>query len=123
MVIILKSDHHFKEDPEYGKLLQCMWAGDFFKNNHKWLNERVVGSEQVPILPPEFTGLDSVFACPKNTEHISISAGNFKWHIPETHPSVNSLDNPPNHILIVEANIKSSIGRKNVPKQHHIGGA
>ena len=121
-IVILESDHRFKEDPEYGKLLQRMWAGDLSKNDRKWLNERVVGSEQVPILPPEFTGLDAVFACPKNTERNSISAGNFKRHILETHPSVHSLQSPPNHTLIVEANIKSSVGRKNSPKQH-IGGA
>ncbi len=78
-----------------------MWAGDLSKNNRKWLNERVVGSEQVPILPPEFTGLDAVFACHKNTKPNSIYAGNFKQHILETHPSVHSLDNPPNHTLIV----------------------
>ena len=122
-VVILESDNCFKEDPEYWKLLQRMWVGDFSKNDRKWLNERVVGSEQVPILPPEFTGLDAVFASNKNTEHNSISAGNLNRNILETHPSVHSLDNPPNHTLIVEANIKSSIGRKNGPKQHHIGGA
>ena len=83
----------------------------------------MIGSEQVPFLPDEFTGLDAVFACPKNTELNSIFAGNFKRHILETHPSVHSLDDPPNHTLIIEANIKSSIGRKNGPKLHHIGGA
>mgnify|MGYP000920810021 CR=1 FL=1 len=72
-----------------------MWAGDLSKNDRKWLNERVIGSEQVPILPPEFTGLDAAFACPKNTERNSISAGNFKRHILGTHPPVCSLQNPP----------------------------
>ena len=80
-VVILESDHRFKEDPEYGKLLQRMWAGDLTKNDRKLLNERVIGSEQVPVLPHEFTGLDAVYACPKNTERNSISAGNFKRHV------------------------------------------
>jgi len=122
-VVILESDHRFKEDPEYGKLLQRMWAGDLTKNDRKLLNERVIGSEQVPVLPHEFTGLDAVYACPKNTERNSISAGNFKRHVLKTHPNVDSLQDPPNHTLIVEANIKSSKSRKNGPKQHHIGGA
>jgi hypothetical protein len=28
VVIILDNDHCFKEDPEYGKMLQRMWNGD-----------------------------------------------------------------------------------------------
>ena len=64
-VIILESDHRFKEDPQYGQLLQRLWAGDLSTKDCKWLNERVIGSEQVPVLPDEFSDLDAVFACPK----------------------------------------------------------
>ena len=122
-VVILESDHRFKEDPEYGKLLQRMWAGELSMDDRKWLNERVIGSEQVPVLPDEFTGLDAVFACPKNTERNSISAGNFKRHVLDTHPSIHSLNAPPDHTIIIEANINSTIGRKNGPKHQRIGGA
>ena len=113
-VVILESDHRFKEDPEYGQLLQRMWAGDLSKNDRDWLNERVIGSEQVPVLPDEFSGLDAVFACPKNTERNSISAGNFKRHVLQTHPSVHVITDPPNHTIIIEADIKSSNGTKTV---------
>ena len=122
-VIILESDHRFKEDPQYGQLLQRMWAGDLSSKDRELLNERVIGSEQVPVLPDEFPGQDAVFACPKNTERNALSAGNFKRHVLQTHPSVHSLNEPPNHTIIVEANIKSSSGRKNSTKQLHIGGA
>ena len=117
-VIILESQHRFKEDKKYGELLQRMWLNDLTKKDRKWLNERVVGSDLVPNLPDEFPGLDAVFACPTNIERNSISAGNFKRHVLNTHPSVHSLDEPPNHTLIIEANIRSSKGRK-----ANIGGA
>ena len=45
VVIILENDHRFKEDPQYGQLLQRMWAGDLSTNDCKWLNERVIGLE------------------------------------------------------------------------------
>ena len=63
-----------------------MWEGDLSNANRERLNERVIGSEQVPVLPNEFTGLDAVFAFPKNTECNAISAGNFKQHVLNTHP-------------------------------------
>ena len=62
-----------------------MWAGDLSKKDRELLNERFVGSEQVPVLPRKCPGLDTVFACPKNTERNSISAGNFKQHVLDTH--------------------------------------
>ena len=122
-VVILQSDHRFKEDPQYGKLLQRMWEDDLGKKDRQWLNERTVGSVEVPVLPDDFGGLDVVYAAPKNTERNSISAGNFKRHILETHPNIDSSDVPPNHTVIVEANITSSVrGKKNKKNQKCIGG-
>ena len=122
-IIILESKHRFKNDKRYGEMLHRMWAGDLTKKDREWLNERVIGSDLVPHLPDDFPGLDAVFACPKNTERNSISAGNFKRHVLNTHPSVQGLAEPPQHTLIVEANIKSSIGQKNLPNANLIGGA
>ena len=42
-----------------------MWAGDLSKKDNELLNERVIGSEQVLVLPNEFPGLDAVYACTK----------------------------------------------------------
>ncbi len=33
----------------------------------------------------------------------------FKKHIEDTHPSINSIENPPEHTLIIEADITSSV--------------
>ena len=65
---------------------------------------------------------NAVYACPKNTERNSISAGNFKRHVLNTHPSVHGSSEPPKHTLIFEASIQSANGRKNGPKPFHIGG-
>ena len=107
-VRILKSDHRFKEDPQHGQLLQHMWAGDLSTKDHTWLNERVIGSEQVPVLPGEFSDLDAVFACPKNKERNAISAGKIKRHVLNTYPYIHGLSEPLKHNLIVEVNITSS---------------
>ena len=65
-----------------------MRAGDLSTKDHKWLNKRVIDSEQVPVLPDEFSDLDAVFACQKSKERNTISAGNFIRHVLNTHPSI-----------------------------------
>ena len=95
----------------------------FSANDCKWLNKRVIGSKQVPVLPDEFRGLDAGLVCPKSKERNAISAGKFKRYVLDTHVSVRGLGDPQKYTLIVEANIKSSNNTNNGPKQHHIGGA
>ena len=52
-----------------------------------------------------------------------ISAVNFKQHIPNKHPSIRGLSEPPKHTLVVETTITSSNTTKHGPKQHNLGGA
>ena len=58
----------------------------------------------------------------KNKEHSAIYEGNVKRHVLDTYSSIHGLGGLPKHILIVEADIKSSNNTTNGPKQHHIGG-
>jgi hypothetical protein len=51
------------------------------------------------------------YACPTNKEHNSIQAAIFRQHIQTTHPSVNSNKLPPEHTLIIEAHITSSVSK------------
>ena len=124
-IIILQNDHRFKDDPKYGRLLHKMWRGDLTKADWIWLNERVVGSEQVPILPDQFDGKDACFACPTNNERNAISAGNFKRLIMKTCPDFSSAALPPEHTVVIEADIKSTKKTKNNKKEihQHIGGS
>ncbi len=42
-IIILDKEHHFKEDPEYGKMLKRMWEGDLTLEDKQRINTRVIG--------------------------------------------------------------------------------
>jgi hypothetical protein len=54
-VIILDNEHCFKEDPEYGQMLNRMWSGDLTKEDCKRINTRVLGTNGLE-LPPELEG-------------------------------------------------------------------
>ena len=106
-IIILDNNHRFKEDPDYGKLLKRMWSGDLTKEDRDKINTRVVGKNGLK-LPASFEGKDVCYACPTNAERNAISAINFRNHVTKTHPHVNDNESPPDHTIIIEADIKSS---------------
>jgi len=56
---------------------------------------------------------DACYACPTNKERNSIQAGIFQKHIQATHPNVTCNEMPPEHTLIIEGNITSSIRSTN----------
>ena len=95
-----------------------MWSGDLTRSDRLWLNERVVGSENVPILPDQFGQKDVCFACPTNKERNAISAGNFRRHIIKTCPDISSAALPPEHTIVIEADIQSSKPTKKKKRQH-----
>jgi hypothetical protein len=55
---------------------------------------------------------DAFYACPTNKERNSIQAAIFRQHIQTTHPCVNSNKLLPEHKLIIEAQITSSVSKK-----------
>ena len=59
---------------------------------------------------------DACYACPTNKERNSIQKSLFQKHIKATHPSITSNELPPNHTLIIEANISSSVSKKSQQK-------
>ena len=113
VILILNNQHRYKADPKYGLTMKEMWHGDLSKKNRKLFNTRVVGQNNLK-LPSTFTG-DACYACPYNRERNAISAGNFERHILKTHPPFNSLDDPPEHTIVIEAEIRSTKSKqKNV---------
>ena len=42
-IIILDSDHRFKDDPLYGQMLKRMWNGELSIEDRKRINTRVIG--------------------------------------------------------------------------------
>jgi hypothetical protein len=55
---------------------------------------------------------DTCYACLTNHERNSIQASIFKKHILATHPLIHNNVNPPEHTIIIEADISSSIAKK-----------
>ncbi len=55
---------------------------------------------------------EACYACPTNKERNSIQKAIFQQHIHRTHPSITSNKMPPDHTLIIEANISSSVSKK-----------
>jgi len=108
--IILDNNHRFQDDKEYGALLKRFWKGDLTKKDRERLNTRVVGQNGL-TLPPTFDG-DACYACPTNVERNCISAASFKKHVTSTHPSVESNDDPPDHTIVIYANITHAKSKK-----------
>ena len=110
-VIILENTHRFKDDPEFGELLTRFWRDDLSEDDRKLLNTRVVGpKENIKALPSTFSG--SVrYACAKNKERNGIQAGIFNNHLQSTHPAADSEDLPPEHTIIIEADIQKFISQ------------
>ena len=106
IIFILNIEHLYKDDPRYGQIMKEMWHGDLSKNNPKLFNSRVVGKNNM-ILPSTFSG-DGCYACPSNRERNAISAGNFERHILDTQPPFHSLEAPPEHTIVIEAEIRST---------------
>jgi hypothetical protein len=52
---------------------------------------------------------DGCYACPTNREPNAIHAAIFKQHGHTTHPSIDDNKMPPEHTLIIESNITSSV--------------
>jgi len=72
------------------------------------VNTRVIGKNG--------SELPNSYACPTNVERNAISAASFEKHVMETHPSINNELMPPDHTIIIEAGIQSSISKKTTQK-------
>jgi hypothetical protein len=55
---------------------------------------------------------DACYACPTNNKRNSIQASTFKKHILASHLSIQTNVNPPEHTIIIEADISSSVAKK-----------
>ena len=108
--IILDNNHRFQDDKEYGKLLKRFWKGDLTEKDRMLLNTRVVGHNGLK-LPSSFNG-DACYACPTNVERNCISAACFKKHVISTHPPVESDELPPDHTIVIYADIKHTLSKK-----------
>lgn len=114
--IILENSHRFDEDPEFGALLKRMWKGEMTEDDIRLLNTRVVGQHGV-VLPEHSHDADTCYACPFNLQRNATSAGIFREHLHSgLFPTIDSEDLPPEHTIIVEADIHSCSSNGNKEK-------
>jgi len=110
VAIILKNSHRFKNDPEYGEIMMRMWKGTYSEEDINKINERLIGRTQLPI-PETNPYTDITYACWSNMDRNAVHAASFMDHI-RNFPSVDSDELPPDHTVIVEAEISEAPKQK-----------
>ena len=86
-------------------MLKRLCAGDSTEEDIEWINTRVLGRNGLK-LPKRLEG-NACYACYRNMERNSITAGIFDQHLQDTHPPEDSKELPPTHTLIIEAHVDS----------------
>ena len=112
-VIFLVKNHRFKDDPEYGELLERIAKGEATKKDIETINSRVITGKKNSIKDVPHPQ----YACAKNSERNSISTDIFRQHVKDTHK--NSLKSP-THTIIIESLISktSHMGKKHSVNHH-----
>ena len=111
--VILEGMHRFKDDLRYGELLQRLCggvyggSGSLTEEDVELINTRTIGRNGLK-LPKELDG-DHCYATQRNDERNSITAGMFKEHLRQTHPLSNSEHLPPDHTIMVEADVQPTV--------------
>lgn len=106
--VILEDSHRFDEDLAYGELLTHFWNGEVTLEDIEMLNTRVVGQNGVTLPDDDSIDADTCYACPFNKQRNASSAGIFQEHLRSgLFPSIDSDDLPPDHTIIIEADIQS----------------
>ena len=108
--IILDGIHRFKDDEEYGHILQRLCRGEMREADVAKLNERYVGAEGID-LPKKLQG-DTCYACPTNKERNAVTAAIFRDHLKRTHPRAEDNWDPPKHTIIIKGLIESREGSR-----------
>jgi hypothetical protein len=112
--IILEESHRFDDDPEYGNVMKRFWGGTPTVEDIDYINTRLVGKPGVE-LPSDSIDGDITYACPFNKQRNSISAGIFSNHLRASgdFPPIDTDTLPPDHTIIIEADLRSSTTRGN----------
>ena len=101
--IISDNNHQFQDDEAYGKLLKRFWRGDLKRRDQERLKIRVVWTRWIETVI-YFKG-DMCYACAINVERNCILAVSFMKHGTAMYPSVDSNDLPPDHTIVIYADI------------------
>lgn len=120
-IVVLENKHRFKDDPDFGDLLNRMWKGEVTQEDRDLINSRVIGCEGLALPDAEEMIGDVAYACALNSERNSVNRAIFKDHIENSHPKVTSEEQPPAHTVLIEALVsseasKNQSGQTRVPR-------
>ena len=102
VIITLDNGHQFKGDLKFGELLKSFWHDNLTHKDRITINKWVVTRTDVELPKNIHHAIDWCCVCPTNKERNVISAGVFKQHVLNTHPSVDSDKLPPNHTIVIK---------------------
>jgi hypothetical protein len=101
--IFLNNSHRFKDDPEYGMILKRMRMGeDTVADRDRPCHMQfclagimIVKLLVTGVLPDDDANIS--YACGTNNQRNGVLAGHLQQHILNTHPDVDSNEDPPDH--------------------------
>lgn len=109
--ITLNGIHRFNDDKVYSNLLKRLCENELTQRNIDLLENRVIGQNGLTL--PNIIPGDTCYACQTNSKRNSITASIFNQHVQVTHPDAQSNTLPPDHTIIIEADIQSTNGFTN----------
>ena len=109
VAIVLENSHRFADDPIYGEILKRMWKGVATRDDIDKINSRIIGARCTVSTADQDS--DITYACPYNSERSAIHSSMFQKHI-ENFPSVDDDELPPEHTVVIEADIYKGSKRK-----------
>ena len=106
---ILNNEHRFRLDVMWGKLLKRFWSKGLTKEDKELINTRVIRENGGELPECSNPHSDMCYAYPIHDMCSKIHANFQRKHIHRTQPDVSDAETePPLHMLIIEADMKSS---------------
>jgi hypothetical protein len=119
-VIFLKGyNHRFKEDPEWGDLLDRLRLGLLTNDDYDFLDTRVIGKDlALPVTKPSDDNFLS-YVCPTNAQRNLITDNNFEDLVRRTHPLAESNLAAPDYTVIIKGIFNGKKGASEKSEQFH----
>jgi len=111
-VVFLENSHRFRNDPHWGDILERIRTFTFSKEDIETNNTRVL-CNSVKLQNNE----TYFYACPYNHQRNEIWNHSFRRFISTTH-SRDSTNEPPNHTIIILADLYDTNNKKHTKKVH-----
>jgi hypothetical protein len=112
-------NHRFKDDPEWGDLLDRLRLGLLTEKDYDFLDTRVIGNDlSLPVTQPSDENVLS-YVCPTNAQRNRITDNNFEDLVRRTHPVATSNVAAPDFTVIIKGIFRGKKGASEKSDQFH----